>query len=117
MQIHHIIISPEDLSKIIQQAISDEFKKRHSIPSENKKPIIENPNCLIEEASKITGLAISTIRTKCHLGEMPYFKPPGTKKLQFNRDALLEWMVSGKNKTVAEMEKEIDAYLTNKRKK
>jgi len=73
--------------------------------------------CLIEEASKITGLSQSTIRTKCHHGEMPYFKPEGTKKLQFKRSELLIWIESSRVKSTCEMEQATNQYLISKRKK
>lgn len=72
---------------------------------------------LIEEASRITGLAVSTIRTKCHLNEIPYYKPKGTKLLRFKRDELIDWMNSNKSKTSSEMDFDINSYLTSKRKK
>lgn len=72
---------------------------------------------LIDEASRMTGLAISTIRTKCHLNEIPYYKPKGTKLLRFKRDELIEWMNSNKSKTSSEVENDINIYLTSKRKK
>jgi len=116
MQLHHIIISQEELVELIKHAISDEFKKQISPIILNKAQAI-NPICYIEEASKITGLAISTIRSKCNLREMPFYKPKGTKKLQFKRTELLEWMESGKIKNMVEQEAEIDKYLTTKKNK
>lgn len=112
-----IITSRQELTELIQRAFSVELKKiaEYLKISGEGKPPPENPNCLIETASKITGLAISTIRTKCHLGEMPYFKPPGTKKLQFNRAELIAWMESSKVKTMDEMEGETDRYLISKK--
>lgn len=114
-----IITTQQELTELIQQAVSAEFKKvtEYLKGSGEGKTLPETKNCLIEAASKITGLAISTIRTKCHLGEMPYFKPPGTKKLQFVIAELRAWMESGKVKSVEEMEEETDNYLTSKKKK
>lgn len=78
---------------------------------------LEKNDILIEEASKITGLAVSTIRTKCHFNEIPYSKPKGTKLLRFKRDELIEWMNSEKCKTITDKELEINNYLISKRKK
>jgi len=80
-------------------------------------PIQENNDILIDEASKLTGLAVATIRTKCHLNEMPYNKPKGTKLLRFKRDELKDWMASDKIKTNAEEEQATNKYLISKRKK
>lgn len=81
-------------------------------PSEQEKNDI-----LIDEASRITGLAVSTIRTKCHLNEIPYNKPKGTKLLRFKRDELMEWMSSNKCKTTSEEEIDFNKNLIAKRKK
>lgn len=78
---------------------------------------LEKNDILIEEASKITGLAVSTIRTKCHLNEIPYYKPKGTKLLRFKRDDLIAWMNSKKQKTSKELENEVNQYLISKGKK
>jgi excisionase family DNA binding protein len=84
----------------------------------NQIPIQQEKNdILIEEASIMTGLAVSTIRTKCHLNEIPYYKPKGTKLLRFKRDELIDWMNSNKSKTSSEVENDINIYLTSKRKK
>jgi excisionase family DNA binding protein len=116
MQLHHIIISPEELVELIKHTISVEFKKQITPIVANKSQPL-NPICFIEEASKITGLAISTIRSKCNLRKIPFFKPKGTKKLQFKRTELLEWMESGKIKSITEQEADIDNYLISKKKK
>ena len=78
---------------------------------------MEKNDILIEEASKITGLAVSTIRTKCHFNEIPYSKPKGTKLLRFKRDELIEWMNSEKCQTLTDEELKINSYLISKRKK
>jgi excisionase family DNA binding protein len=80
-------------------------------------PLDEKNDILINEASEVTGLAVSTIRTKCHLNEMPYNKPAGTKLLRFKRDELKEWMASNKIKTNAEAEQDVNDYLLSKGKK
>jgi predicted DNA-binding transcriptional regulator AlpA len=77
----------------------------------------EKNEILIEEASIITGLAVSTIRTKCHLNEIPYNKPKGTKFLRFKRDELIAWMNSIKLKTFKEEENDLNQYLISKGKK
>ncbi len=72
---------------------------------------------LIDEASKLTGLAISTIRTKCHLNEIPFHKPKGTKLLRFKRNELIDWMNSNKFKTISEEENDFNTSLANRRNK
>jgi excisionase family DNA binding protein len=47
----------------------------------------------IEEASKLIGLAISTIYSLTHRNEIPHIKKG--KKLWFKRSELLQWLDSG----------------------
>jgi excisionase family DNA binding protein len=76
--------------KLNKQLISQNERNQLQTP---QIPISKEKNdILIDEASRITGLAVSTIRTKCHLNEIPYNKPKGTKLLRFKRDELMEWI-------------------------
>lgn len=106
--------------------IGEYIKLNKLLISQNERNQLQTPqipiskeknDILIDEASRITGLAVSTIRTKCHLNEIPYSKPKGTKLLRFKRDQLIEWMNSEKRKTITDEEQEINIYLTSKRKK
>lgn len=93
------ISTEQELSDIIQRVLSSEFEK-YNIPtiSLGKEPTKHQSNLIyIEEASIITGYAKSTIRKKCHYGEIPYYKPKNTKRLVFKRDELQEWMESGRH--------------------
>ena len=100
----------------LNKHLNSQQEKNHSqyqpIPSSQ-----ELNDILIDEASKMTGLAVSTIRTKCHFNEIPYHKPKGTKLLRFKRSELMEWMATNKSKTSSEVENDINIYLTSKRKK
>lgn len=57
----------------------------------------------IKIASKILGLAESTIRSKVSRRELPYHKPKNSKKLLFSRKELMLYLESGRVKTVDEV--------------
>ena len=57
----------------------------------------------IELAEKVTGLARSTIYAMVSKREIPFFKRPGTKRLYFSSDALLQWIREGKKQTKNEV--------------
>ncbi|MBN8695588.1 MAG: hypothetical protein J0L87_03570 [Bacteroidetes bacterium] len=114
-----IVISSLELAQLIQECVSGEIRKIAAL-FETKTVALVSGNseyCFIAEASRITGLAIATIRTKCHLGEMTYYKPAGTKKLQFKKSELIAWVEKSKVKNVQELEEEQNQYLTSKRNK
>jgi excisionase family DNA binding protein len=98
------ISTDQELADIIERVLSSQFEK-YNIPtiSLDKEPTKHQSNLIfIEEASIIIGLAKSTIRKKCHYGELPYYKPKNTKRLVFKRDELLEWMESGRHQRHSE---------------
>jgi excisionase family DNA binding protein len=102
-----IITSPEELEQLIKKTVSEEFEKAIHISTDVGNDFRKQSNLIyIEEASELIGLALSTIRKKCHYGEMPYYKPKGTKRLVFKRDVLLAWMESGKHDIHAEVDHE-----------
>jgi len=97
-------------NQLISRLANNHFKQENHL-----KP--EKNDILIEEASQITGLAVSTIRTKCHLNEIPFSKPKGTKLLRFKRDQLIKWMNTEKRKTSKELETGVNEYLIRKARK
>jgi excisionase family DNA binding protein len=113
-----IITTAAELLQMIKDCLSLEMQKITGVfkPAEISKGATSE-YCFIAEASEITGLAKSTIRTKCHLGEMPYYKPVGTKMLKFKRSELEAWVEGGKIKTTNEMNEINNEYLTSKRSK
>lgn len=69
----------------------------------------------IELAMQITGLAKSTIYNLVSDGRIPHMKRG--KKLYFSRMELESWIADGKQKTLQELEAEVDSYLTHPPKK
>jgi hypothetical protein len=113
-----IVTTQEELINIIREAVAAEFEnfvKSKNIEKERSK--FQSNLVYIEEASEITGWALSTIRKKCHYGLMPYSKPAGTKRLIFKRDELLSIIESGKREMNSEMEyQEVHVHPSRKRK-
>jgi len=102
-----IITTAEKLEHIVKKSVAEVFEKVSLANKYADIDVSKRSNLMhIEEASQLTGLALSTIRKKCHYGEMPYHKPKGTKRLVFKRDVLLSWMESGKHDVPAEVDRE-----------
>jgi excisionase family DNA binding protein len=100
----------------LNRQLFSEQTSRENINSK-KFPDQEKNDILIGEASKLTELSVPTIRTKCHLNQIPYYKPEGTKYLRFKRDELKAWMASRKINSQSEADQEMNQYLISKRKK
>jgi excisionase family DNA binding protein len=111
-----IVISTSELAQLIKESITSELDKITALYKTTVVPILKSSEyCLISEAAEITGLAKSTIRTKCHLGEMPYYKPAGTKMLKFKRTELEAWVADGRVKTIQEIDQANSEYLISKK--
>ena len=108
-ELEHIIKKTvaEELEHLIKKTVAEEFEKVSLSNTYSDIDVVKQSNLIyIEKASQLTGLALSTIRKKCHYGEMPYHKPKGTKRLVFKRDVLLSWMESGKQDVPAEVDRD-----------
>jgi excisionase family DNA binding protein len=57
--------------------------------------------------------AKATVYGWVHAGSIPNYK--GSKKLRFSKTQIDLWLKEGKRKTVAELEKEAELYLTRKK--
>lgn len=62
----------------------------------------------IKEASALLGYTVGTIHKKCHLKELPYYKP--TKKVFFDRKELLQWIADHRVATSEEIMRKATNY-------
>ncbi|HEX7870575.1 MAG TPA: helix-turn-helix domain-containing protein [Chryseobacterium sp.] len=67
----------------------------------------------INEVSALIGKAKATIYTLVRERKIPCYK--SGKKLYFFEDEILEWISSGKKKTIKEIEKDAHLYIKNKK--
>lgn len=67
--------------------------------------VIDNDLLSIEEASKFLKLSVATIYSKVCKNEIPVNKQG--KRLYFCRTELLDWIKSGRIKTIAEIHQEV----------
>ena len=76
------------------------------------QPAQENP-ININELSDLIGKTVPTIYGYCQRNEIPYNKKGN--RLYFFKSQIIEWVKTGKQKTLKELQAEADAYLTNKK--
>ncbi len=103
----------EDLPKIIGKV----YEKLDKIEKLLGQPVVsdqvEEDLMTIEGASKLLSLSVATIYTKVCKNEIPVNKKG--KKLYFYRSELLDWIKSGRIKTVEEIEKEVEKKFNSTR--
>jgi excisionase family DNA binding protein len=76
----------------------------------------QNELLTIQEAAKLLHLTVPTIYTKTSKGELPGVCKQG-KRLYFDKQALTDWIRSGRKKTNAEIIAGAESYLNSKKKR
>lgn len=103
----------EDLPKIIGRLsvkidkIEKLLKSKSAIEGEGNNDEL----LTIDGAAKLLNLSVATIYTKVSKNEIPVNKQG--KRLYFYKEELLEWIKSGRIKTIAEIQKEVDLKLSS----
>lgn len=77
------------------------------------QPTIETP-VTIDEVVKITGLTKPTLYGYAQRSEIPYHKKGN--RLYFFKSEIIEWIKAGRQKTVKQLQAEVDVYLSNNKK-
>lgn len=65
----------------------------------------------LKEAAEFLKVSKSCLYKKTSQKQIPYYKPPGCKRIYFRKEELEEWLLSNKVKTVAELEDNNQNYL------
>ena len=104
-------LSFDDLPNAVQALNVKMDKILESIVS-SKPDQQENKLLTIDQAAKFLNLSKSTVYSKVSKGELPYMKKG--KRLYFSQEELVDYIKSGKIKTVVEIENDVDDFLSKK---
>ena len=66
----------------------------------------------LNEAAEFLKVSKSCLYKKTSQKQIPYYKPPGCKKIYFRKTELEEWLLSNKIKTIADLEDNTENYLS-----
>ena len=80
----------------------------------NSNPEIETP-LNIKDVSKLTELSLPTLYGYVQRNEIPFYKKGN--RLKFFKSEIIDWIKTGKQKTIKEVEADTDQFLSNRRKK
>ena len=95
----------------IQQLIENAVAK--ALLQKTKDELSEGDSFLdVEEAASFLGIAKATLYGKCSSLLIPHFKKG--KKLYFNRSELVEYLRSGKRKTIQDISQIVNSTLSEK---
>jgi excisionase family DNA binding protein len=98
----------------LPQAVTQLFDKLENIErliiSQNNAPQPEEDKLLtIREAAEILHLSVPTVYGLVQRSEVPVCKRG--KRLYFSKQELVSWIMSGRKKTVAEIDEETDQFV------
>ncbi len=68
----------------------------------------------IKGVAKLTGLTVPTLYGYCQRNEIPYQKKGN--RLYFFKSDIIDWIKTGKQKTIKELQEEADVLLSNNKK-
>ena len=68
----------------------------------------------IKDVAKLTGLTVPTLYGYCQQNEIPYQKKGN--RLYFFREEIVDWIKTGRQKTLREIKADTDTFFSNKKK-
>jgi predicted DNA-binding transcriptional regulator AlpA len=104
----------EQLPNVVA-TLTEEVREMKALLLQKAEPQteIETP-IQLDEVVPITGLTKPTLYGYCQRNEIPYHKKGN--RLYFFKSEIIDWIKTGKQKTLKEIEADADAYLSNKNK-
>ncbi len=106
-------ITFEKLPQAVTQIYDKLEKIERLLESQNSVARVDNDKLLtIREASEIIHLSVPTIYGLAQRQEIPVCKKG--KRLYFTREELIQWIKTGRKKTISEIESEADHYIVRK---
>lgn len=104
----------EQLPTIISE-LKNEVLELKKILLQKTEPQQEIDNPLgIKEVAILTGLTVPTLYGYCQRNEIPFNKKGN--RLYFFKYEILDWIKTGKQKTISEINTEAELYLKSKKK-
>jgi len=92
--------------------LSNDIREMKALLLQKAEPQPEPNNPIgIKEVAKLTGLTVPTLYGYCQRNEIPYNKKGN--RLYFFKSSIIDWIKTGKQKTLKELEADADAYLSN----
>ncbi len=101
----------EDLQTVIIDCVNVCLKTNKV--KQSTQPESDNP-LNIKDVAKLTGYTVPTLYGYCQRNEIPFSKK--SNRLFFFKTEIIDWIKTGKQKTLKEIQAEAEEYLSNKNK-
>ena len=101
-------ISKKEIKQLIEGAVQKAILENQNLSDDQNTSFID-----VNQAADFLGIAKATLYGKCCNLLIPHFKKG--KKLYFDKVELLEWLKSGKRKTVNDINESVNTHLFNRK--
>ena len=101
-------ITKTEIQQLIESAVVKALDQKSLKKKSNQDSFLG-----VDEAALFLGIAKATLYGKCSKLLVPHFKKG--KKLYFDKAELLDWLKSGKRKTITDINEKVNAYLSNRK--
>jgi predicted DNA-binding transcriptional regulator AlpA len=101
-------ISKAEIQQLIESAVQKAIIQNASNKKTQTDTFLD-----VDQAAAFIGIAKATLYGKCSEKLIPYFKKG--KKLYFDQQELIEWLKTGKRKTIDDIHASANTYLGNQR--
>ncbi|MCK5370460.1 MAG: helix-turn-helix domain-containing protein [Cyclobacteriaceae bacterium] len=100
-------ISKKEIKKLIEDAVQKAILENQNLVDDQNSSFMD-----VNQAAEFLGIAKATLYGKCCNLLIPHFKKG--KKLYFDKAELLNWLKSGKRKTVNDINEKVNTHLLNR---
>ena len=101
-------ISKKEIKQLIEGAVQKAILENKKLAGDQNSSFMD-----VNQASEFLGIAKATLYGKCCNLLIPHFKKG--KKLYFEKAELLDWLKSGKRKTVNDINESVNTHLFNRK--
>lgn len=100
-------ISKKEIQKLIEDTVQKTMLQKPNNDEAQNSMFLD-----VDQAAQFLGIAKATLYGKCSKLLIPHFKKG--KKLYFNKPELIDWLKSGKRKTVCDIHQTVNTHLENR---
>ena len=97
-------ISKKEIKQLIEGAVQKAILENQNLADDQNSSFMD-----VNQAAEYLGIAKATLYGKCCNLLIPHFKKG--KKLYFDKAELLDWLKSGKRKTINDINESVDTNL------
>ncbi len=101
-------VSKNEIKQLIEKAVEKAIRDKLNNESEQTTNFLD-----FNQTAEFLGIAKATLYGKCSNLLIPHFKKG--KKLYFDKAELLDWLKSGKRKTINDINESVNSHLINRK--